>query len=180
MRIVGAVILAAMLVAGASALADEEADFGIAPTRELRIENHAAPTPREAPGARTIRTPQLRAWLERDPVARPLLIDVVGGTGHDSIPGSHWLPGAGRGRSFDDEVQAELDQALSALTGSDRAHPLVFFCVSEQCWLSYNATLRAAALGYREVYWYRGGIEAWVDAGGDLAPSRVAWRRPAE
>jgi PQQ-dependent catabolism-associated CXXCW motif protein len=54
--------------------------------------------------------------------------------------------------------------------------PLVFFCVNSQCWLSYNASLRAAALGYTNVYWYRGGIESWRAAGLPLA--RVAASSP--
>jgi PQQ-dependent catabolism-associated CXXCW motif protein len=167
----------AMLLACGLAHADEDADFGgedadfgVAPTRELRLADYAAPTPREVPGARVIRTPQLQAWLQRDASARPLLLDVVGGEGHDSIPGAIWLPGAGRGRDFDDAVQARLAGALAALTGRASTRSIVFFCASTKCWLSYNAALRAATLGYTEVYWYRGGIEAWLDAGGDLSP----------
>lgn len=171
-----------MLLACGLALADEDADYGVAPTRELRLADYAAPTPREVPGARTIRTPQLQAWLQRDASARPVLLDVVGGEGHDSIPGAVWLPGAGRGTAVNDAVQGQLASALEALGGRAGGRPIVFFCASAKCWLSYNAALRAAALGYREVYWYRGGIEAWLDAGGDLAPLRLflRWRRPAE
>ena len=162
---------ASILIACGLALADEGADFGVAPTRALRLADYAAPTPRELPVGRTIRTPQLRAWLERDAPLRPLLFDVVGGTGHDSIPGAIWLPGAGRGASFEDPVQAQLARTLETLTGRDRTRSMVFFCAGAECWLSYNAALRAAALGYREVYWYRGGIEAWIDAGGPLSPA---------
>ncbi len=172
------VALAAVCLASGTALGGEDADFGVAPTRELRLADYAAPTPRELPGARTIRTPQLKAWLEREAPARPLLLDVVGGTGHDSIPGALWLPGAGRGASLTDPVQAQLARTLDTLTGRDRARPMVFFCAGVQCWLSYNAALRAAVLGYREVYWYRGGIESWLDAGGELAPARFKWLGP--
>lgn len=181
MRYAGTIV-AAMLLACGLALANEDADFGVATTRDLRLADYAAPTPREVPGARTIRTLQLQAWLQRAAPMRPVLVDVVGGEGHDSIPGAIWLPGAGRGRAFDDAVQAQLARALEVLTGRSNARPIVFFCVGVNCWLSYNAALRAAALGYSEVYWYRGGIEAWIDAGGDLAPLRLflQWSRPAE
>ena len=175
MRIPILIFAAAMLFACPPAVADEDADFGVAPTRALRLADHAAPTPRELPGARTIRTPQLRAWLERDAPARPLLIDVVGGSGHETIPGALWLPGTGRGSSFSDDLQAWFGRTLETLTLRNRARPLVFFCAGTHCWLSYNAALRATALGYREVYWYRGGIEAWIDAGGDLVPARLLW-----
>ncbi len=175
MRISIPILAAAMLLAWQPAFAHEDADFGVAPTRELRLTDYAAPTPREIPRGRVMRTPQLRAWLEREAAARPLLIDVVGGSGHDSIPDSLWLPGAGRGSSFADDLQAWFARTLETLTQRDRARPMVFFCASAQCWLSYNAALRAVALGYREVYWYRGGIEAWIDAGGALAPARLLW-----
>lgn len=161
---------AALILACGLALANEDADFGVAPTRELRLGDHAAPTPRGVPGARTIRTPQLRAWLQRDASGRPVLLDVVSAEEHDSIPGAIWLPGAGHGNGFNDPLQAQLQKVLQALTNGNRRWPIVFFCASAKCWLSYNAALRAVALGYTEVYWYRGGIEAWLDAGGDLSP----------
>lgn len=158
--------------------ANETADFGVAPTPELRLVNYAAPTPREVPGAKTVLTPELRTWLEREPPRRPLLLDVIGDGNHDSLPGAIWLPGAGRGSSFEDGLQAHLAKALEMLTEGDRSRALVFFCAGNRCWLSYNAALRAAKLGYSEVYWYRGGIDAWISAGGKLAPIRTVWRKP--
>jgi rhodanese-related sulfurtransferase len=35
--------------------------------------------------------------------------------------------------------------------------------------MSYNAALRAVNLGYTQVFWYRGGIEAWQLAGLQVA-----------
>jgi PQQ-dependent catabolism-associated CXXCW motif protein len=170
--------VAALIAVGGGAQADEAVDFGVAPTTELRMINYAAPTPREVPGAKTVMTPQLRAWLERDPPQRPLLLDVIGDQGHDSLPGAIWLPGAGRGSSLDDALQGHLAKSLEQLTEGDRGRALVFFCAGTRCWLSYNAVLRAAKLGYSEVYWYRGGIDAWISAGGKLAPIRTVWRKP--
>ncbi len=34
-----------------------------------------------------------------------------------------------------------------------------------KCWGSYNAALRAIRLGYTNVHWFRGGVEAWQQAG---------------
>jgi PQQ-dependent catabolism-associated CXXCW motif protein len=114
-----------------------------------------------------LKTPALKQMLEGGPL--PLLIDVASGEGHDSIQGATWLPGAGRGANFVDALQGQLADRLERITGGDKARSLVFFCVNAQCWLSYNAALRAAALGYANVYWYRGGIEAWRLAGLPLA-----------
>ena len=43
--------------------------------------------------------------------------------------------------------------------------PMVFFCQGAHCWESYNASLRAIDLGYTNVYWYRGGLSSWQEAG---------------
>ena len=169
-------VLAACLAA--PAIANEDIDYGLAPVSTLRTADYHAPTPREIPGARTIGTSALRDSLQAQ--SQPLLFDVLGGEVHASLPGAIWLPGAGRGQSFTDTVQARFAQTLNALTKGDRKRPLVFFCQGPQCWLSYNAALRAVALGYEAVFWYRGGIEAWIAAGGDLAPLKLAWRNPPE
>src|SRR6185295_13359840 len=103
-----------------------------------------------------IKTAELKALVDS---GAPVLIDVAAGEGHETLKGSLWLPGAGRGVHYFDQLQADLAKALSALTERDKAKPIVFFCVNAQCWLSYNASLRAAALGYTQVYWFRGGID---------------------
>jgi len=41
-----------------------------------------------------------------------------------------------------------------------RDRPIVFYCLAD-CWMSWNATKRAASWGYRRLYWYRDGIDAW-------------------
>jgi PQQ-dependent catabolism-associated CXXCW motif protein len=179
MRIILRWLLAGALLAAATATADENADFGVAPVATLRLANLSAPTPREVPGAKTIRTAELRDRLRAAETERPLLFDVLGGEQHDSLPGAIWLPGAGRGNSYDDAVQAQLARLLQAASKGDAGRAIVFFCQGTACWLSYNAALRAVALDYREVYWYRGGIEAWLAGGGPLAPLRFSWRKPA-
>jgi len=174
----------AMLFAAGTAVAqasvvpaEESADPGVAPTAELRLSAHSAPTPREIPGARTIRTEELQAMLARPPAEQPLLFDVLGGGGHASIPGAIWLADAGRGTSFEDALQEQLARTLEFIARGESTRLMIFFCANTSCWLSYNAALRAARLGYA-VGWYRGGIDAWAAAGGKLAPMRVGWKRP--
>ena len=173
-----ALLLVLAVCVAAPAFANEDVDYGLAPVSTLRTADFHAPTPREVPGAKTIGTSALRDSLQAQP--QPLLFDVLGGEVHASLPGAIWLPGAGRGQSFTDTVQARLKQVLTALTNGDRKRPLVFLCQGPQCWLSYNAALRAVALGYEAVYWYRGGIEAWIEAGGEVVPPKVTWRNPPE
>jgi PQQ-dependent catabolism-associated CXXCW motif protein len=152
----------------ALAFADEEHDWGISATRDIRQAPYSAPTPLEAPGARTATTETLKQLLATFPSA--LLLDVAAGEAHVSLKGARWLPNAGRGVHYVDLVQADTADRLRILTGGDKTLPLIFFCVNARCWLSYNASLRAAALGYSQVYWYRGGIEAWREAGFPLEP----------
>ncbi len=170
--------LVALGAAQAQAPIDEAQDFGVAPSAVLRIDDHASPTPLEIPGAQPIATAELRRLLQAPVEERPLLFDVLGGEVHATLPGTIWLPGAGRGESFEDEVQGRLAKVLELSTGGNRQRMLVFFCTGPRCWLSYNTALRAARLGYGNVRWYRGGIQAWGAGGGALAEPRAMWQRP--
>ena len=163
----------AQAAAGANGYADESRDWGIAPTNRLRQQPYHAPTPLTIPGAQVLTTRELRAMVASAP---PILIDVLAEEGHVTLAGAAWISGAGRGTNFMDPVQSALTQLLAKLSGGDKTRALVFFCANSQCWLSYNAVLRAVAAGYGKVYWYRGGIESWVAAG--LPTARTA-RRPA-
>jgi PQQ-dependent catabolism-associated CXXCW motif protein len=154
----------------AQGLADEEHDWDVAPTQQLRQAPYSAPTPRTIPGGKVLDTPALRRMLEAAPP--PLLIDVAGSEAHTSVAGAVWLGGVGHGGNFIDILQAELQQSLQVLTGGDKSREIVFLCVDAKCWLSYNAALRAIALGYARVYWYRGGILAWRAAGLPLGKTR--------
>lgn len=144
----------------ARVFADEDKDWGVPPRNQLRTDRYHAPTPRELPGARTITTMQLRAMQSQSPA--PVLIDVLGGSGHRTIRGSHWLSGAGLGVGAAERERLRLD--LEKLTAGRKAAPLVFFCLSSECWLSYNAGLSAIELGYTNVHWFRGGTVAWQRA----------------
>lgn len=81
---------------------------------------------------------------------------------HQAIPGTLWIPGAGLG-----EIPPPLDdffrQQLATASGNDLSRRLVIYC-HQTCWLSWNAAKRAIAYGYRNVYWYRDGIEGWKAA----------------
>jgi len=162
----GAALLLAAGVAhaaGEGRFADEDRDWGVAAIDHLRQPPYHAPTPLEIPGAQVVHTRELQAMLAGSD--RPLLIDVLSGEGHETLAGAVWLGGAGRGEHFKDAVQGDLVPLLMRLTGNDKDKPMVFFCASSQCWLSYNAALRAVAAGWTRVYWYRGGIDAWTEAG---------------
>ena len=140
--------------------AEEEKDFGIAPTGTLATRYHAK-TPMTVPGATTIKTLALKALL--DSGSPPVVIDVLGGTEgpRTTIPNAIWLGiSAGDGKVYAAE-NAKFADVVARLTNDDKAKPVVFFCLNSECWLSYNASLRALAVGYKNVYWYRGGWTSW-------------------
>ena len=172
--LVAAALLAALAGPALGQALAEDMDWGLAPPSQLRQPPYEGPTPTTIAGARVISTRGLQAMLAE--AVPPVLIDVAGGEGHRTLPEAYWIPGAGRGANYIDDTQASLAALLARLTQQDKQRPLVFFCVSVTCWLSYNAALRAAAAGYANVYWYRGGLEAWREAGlplADMAPASV-------
>jgi PQQ-dependent catabolism-associated CXXCW motif protein len=106
---------------------------------------------------RTITTGELAADMR---AGRPfLLVDVLAAP-HQGLPGARRYPGVGL-----PDPSADAVQLLDKDTRGDKAYPVVFYCEGPQCWESYNAALRARDGGYTNVYWYRGGLEAWAQAG---------------
>ncbi|MPZ45529.1 MAG: sulfurtransferase [Betaproteobacteria bacterium] len=154
--------VAAGAAGAAETYADEDRSWGIEPPPGYRAKDYHGPTPDTLPGARVVGTAELKEMLARDP--RPFLIDVLSGPAHRSLPGALWLHNGGLGDFDATEEQRFLD-VLARLSGHDKAREIVFFCSGSRCWLSYNAALRATRAGYSNVYWYRGGIEAWREAG---------------
>lgn len=79
-----------------------------------------------------------------------------------NIPGSVWLPEVGRG-ALDPDLAGYFRFALAKLTEGRPDRPLVFYCMAD-CWMSWNAVKRAAALGYRNLHWFAEGSDGWRDA----------------
>jgi PQQ-dependent catabolism-associated CXXCW motif protein len=146
----------------ARVFADEDKDWGVAQTNTTRSGRLHAPTPTTIPGAKTIRTMELRAMLGQSPP--PVLIDVLGGDGHRTITGALWLREPGEA-TIGYAGTERFRQDLEKLTMGRKSASLVFFCLSSECWMSYNASLRAIEIGYTNVHWYRGGTNAWQRAG---------------
>ena len=65
------------------------------------------------------------------------------------IPGSISLP--------DTDTSCES----LARTIPEKTSPVVFYCNGPRCRRSDNAVVIARDCGYRDIYWFRGGIEAW-------------------
>ena len=146
--------------------AEEDVDFGVKPQRELQADL-GSPTPLELPAgiARRISTQDLANLIQRE---NPLLVDVLDGDHQYSIKDAFRIPEGGRPGNFADRDQQVFAGMLGVLTEDEPGVPIVFFCAGVRCWESYNAVLRAYADGHRNLYWYRGGLAAWSEAGQPL------------
>ena len=111
---------------------------------------------------------QLATELRRG--RRMVLVDALENPHVQTIQGAVHLPAAGRFGTFSDKVQSGLARDLALLTQGQRETPVVFFCQGVRCWESYNAALRARMAGYPNVFWYRGGLESWMEAGLPMGP----------
>ena len=140
----------------------ERQDMGVAPTAQLKAGGLHGPTPNAIPGGRLVTTAELVALLQ-NPQSGALVFDVLGGP--QVLPNAVPVVPAAQGGSFQDETQRNFGQYLQQVTQGRSDRPRVFYCQGLQCWMSYNAALRAINLGYTNVLWYRGGVEAWQQAG---------------
>lgn len=160
-------------VAQTQAFSYEDKDWGVAPESRPQGPPFGKPTPTAIPGARVIKTLELKALLELN--KQVVVIDVLDSKTRTTIPGAYWMPGAGDSRFYGAE-KSRFAVALEKLVGSDKNRPIVFMCLSSECWESYNACLHALEAGYKDVLWYRGGTNAWSGANLDRKrPERVNW-----
>ena len=74
------------------------------------------------------------------------------------IPYTMKVPFGGHGP---EQEWPEVAARLKEITGGDLDFPLIAYCHNPSCYLSYNLVLRAAKLGYRNLYWLRDGIAAY-------------------
>ncbi len=147
-----------------------------------RINRMIGEVPRSIDGGVAVGIDELEALVAR---ANPILIDVyddrpdlltraslgvfASREPRIQIAGSASLPGLGAGLLSPSESQ-RLARRLEQLVDGDPTRPIVVYCLAH-CWTSWNAARRAIGWGYRNVYWFRDGVEAWRDAGLPVAPT---------
>jgi PQQ-dependent catabolism-associated CXXCW motif protein len=143
--------------------ANEEYGGGFTSAKEMRVQKVHDMTPAKLDGIQTVGTQEL-ARLLKSPQS-PVVVDVWAGA-DESIPGAVTLLAGGI--ALDDPVEDAAYEArflgLLKRLSPDAAKPLVFYCMSRDCWLSVNAAMRARKLGYSQVAWYRGGWASWKAA----------------
>ncbi|MEM0950352.1 MAG: rhodanese-like domain-containing protein [Pseudomonadota bacterium] len=85
-----------------------------------------------------------------------------------SVPGAIWLPVVAWG-ALESWQFRYLERSLQILSEGDYEKQIVVFCRID-CWLSWNAAKRISEIGYRRVYWFAEGIDAWEAEIGFLVP----------
>jgi PQQ-dependent catabolism-associated CXXCW motif protein len=139
-----------------------------------RMDNYRAPTPDTVAGGVVLETEaahQLWAnggaiWIDvlpaphRPPNLPPSAVWMP--LPRRDIPGSLWLPDVGRG-ALTPQIEAYFRDHLEAAAKGRRDIAVVFYCRAD-CWMSWNATKRAASWGYSRLYWYRDGTDGWEAA----------------
>ena len=149
-----------------------------------RQAHYRSPTPATVAGARTLNTAQLQQLLAQTPHTQ--LIDVyrrqwlhgqfINDQPHHNLPGSLWLANTGDGTLHTPWLEY-LSQYLQQISHGQSHWPIVFYCRSD-CWLGWNAVKRAHSLGYRNLYWYRDGTDAWQEAGLPVQEAQPAALHP--
>lgn len=150
-----------------------------------RMDHYHAAVPQTLKGACVVDLKDLQALAKRKDV---VLIDVSPAARkpddrpkdalwtvpkRKTIEGALWMANMGLGE-LPKPDEAAFQAELTRLAGPDGNRTLVFFCKPD-CWMSWNAAKRALSYGLRNVDWFPGGAEAWIDAG---LPSETAkpWR----
>jgi rhodanese-related sulfurtransferase len=80
-----------------------------------------------------------------------------------AIEGARWVPYLEK--SLKDVVYDPKVDEFTGLAALDKNKPTVFFCNGAECWKSYKASRAALAAGFKQVYWFRGGMPEWNKAG---------------
>ena len=155
--------LARLTVPSEKFYANEEFGGGMTSATGLRTQKVHDITPQKIEGIKVYGTQELAMALKS--AQPPVVVDVWAAV-NEAIPTAVTLLMGGL--AFDDAqgdavYEARFAGLLKALS-PDLSKPIVFYCLSRDCWLSVNAALRARKLGYSQVGWYRGGMESWKAA----------------
>jgi adenylate cyclase len=159
-----------LAIAGMRDHVDEDVDPGLPIATGTRSRNLHAPTPFGAPEVSIIRTSELAALIGQPAAGgdqtKPLLLSTVCADCIDiALPGSIWIPVKLRQQPMDEERRRSLKAWVDRQLGGNRSRRLITVGWNAEGWDPRNLAIELAGLGYPNVSWYRGGLEAWDVAG---------------
>ncbi len=156
---------------------DEDVDAGLPITMGVQPNPLDAPTPRGAPGVSVIGTFELATLIDHRQGSgndQPLLLSTTCTFCLDiAFPGSIHVPQYLWREPMTDEQRGALKAWLDPLLDGNPRRRLIIISWNAERWHGRNLALELVALGYPNVSWYRGGLEAWDAAG--LPVQRLHW-----
>jgi tetratricopeptide (TPR) repeat protein len=168
--------IAGLAVAGLRDHVPEDADPRLPIDEGLRSSNRFSLTPVGAPGVSVVRTSELKALIDtaaNGPGEPPLLLSTNCPLCFDiDIPGAVSVPGAYNRDPLDDQARQGLKSWLDRQLNGQTSRRLITFSRNAERWHARNLALELVALGYPNVSWYRGGVEAWDVAGYPVVEKR--------
>ena len=121
------------------------------------------PTPTEIKGGKVISTDETKALLDKKEAKFFDLRSPVGyGKGH--LPGAVSLPYKEKSEYVAD-FDTSVDEFDMSTLSKDKNTKMVFYSHGPTGWKSYKAAVLAIKAGYKNVMWYRGGIDEWEAKG---------------
>ncbi|HEX5685822.1 MAG TPA: rhodanese-like domain-containing protein [Ideonella sp.] len=118
-------------------------------------------TPTHLPGATVVTATQVNQLVAKGAV----VVDTRNEREYQSkhIPGALFVPY--HEKSLKDVVYQDSVDDFSGIARLDTTKPTIFHCNGPECWKSYKASRAALAKGFKQVYWFRGGLPEWEAAG---------------
>jgi tetratricopeptide (TPR) repeat protein len=168
--------IAGLAVAGLRDHVPEDADPGLPIDEGLRSGNRFSLTPIGAPGVSVVRTSELKALIDaaaNGPGEPPLLLSTNCPLCFDiDIPGAVSVPGAYIRSPLNDQARQGLKNWLDRQLNGQTSRRLITLSWNAERWHARDLALELVALGYPNVSWYRGGVEAWDVAGYPVVEKR--------
>ncbi len=122
-------------------------------------------TPNSLPGATVVTAAQVRQLVASGAV----IVDTRSEKEFKTrrIPQAVYVPYIEK--SLKDVAFDPAKDDFSALAKLDKSKPTIFSCNGAECWKSYKASKAAVAAGFKQVYWFRGGLPEWEASGLQVA-----------
>jgi len=125
-------------------------------------------TPETLPGAVTIDASTLKIWID---VGEELcLLDTRSNVAFEDdghIPEAMNCP-VNKEQALTNAAIGDAVNYLSgcaALRGLAKAVKIVSYCEDSRCWASAKTVVALLKMGYKKIYWLRGGVKEWRQAG---------------
>lgn len=150
--------MASLKQVGMPEFAEEKTDFHVAAASVPKTAGDFEPTPSTIPGGSVATTAAVVEMMGKDPA----LAIIAVGRGAAVVPNAHWIGG----QAFpSDSANADLQRVAHEGTGGAMEKRIVVMGTGPYDWYAYNAVLTLISIGYRNVWWYRGGEESWAATG---------------